>query len=71
MILAEHVDLDLRERLKSSLGACWDDRCVVLRSGSPLKLDGLERVAFHDAAAVILPDNDIAGDVLQVYQAQL
>jgi len=60
VILAEHVDLDLRERLKSSLGACWDDRCVVLRSGSPLKLDGLERVAFHDAAAVILPGADFS-----------
>jgi len=31
-----------------------------LRSGSPLKLDGLERVAFHDAAAIILPGADFA-----------
>ena len=60
VILAEHVDADLREQLKSSLGARWDDRCVVLRSGSPLKLDGLERVAFHDAAAVVLPGADFA-----------
>jgi hypothetical protein len=60
VILAEHVDAELREELKSSLGARWDDRRVVLRSGSPLKLDGLERVAFHDAAAVILPGADFA-----------
>ena len=60
VILAEHVDADLREELKLSLGARWDDRCVVLRSGSPLKLDGLERVAFHDAAAVVLPGADFA-----------
>ena len=60
VILAEQVDAELREELKSSLGARWDDRCVVLRSGSPLKLDGLERAAFHDAAAVILPGADFA-----------
>ena len=55
VILAEHVDEELRKELKSSLGDRWDDRAVVLRFGSPLKLDGLERVAFNDAAAVILP----------------
>jgi len=55
VILAEHVDEELRNELKSSLGDRWDDRVVVLRFGSPLKLDGLERVAFNDAAAVILP----------------
>jgi hypothetical protein len=55
VILAEHVDEDLRAELKSSLGDRWDDRCVVLRSGSPLKLDDLKRAAFHDAASVILP----------------
>jgi len=55
VILAEHVNEELREELKSSLGDRWDDRAVVLRSGSPLKLDGLERVAFNDAAAAILP----------------
>ena len=60
VILAEQVDAELREELKSSLEERWDDRRVVLRSGSPLKLDGLERVAFHDAAAVILPGADFA-----------
>lgn len=60
VILAEQVDAELREDLKSRLGARWDDRRVVLRSGSPLKLDGLERAAFHDAAAVILPGADFA-----------
>jgi len=60
VILAERVDAELREELKSSLGARWDDRSVVLRSGSPLKLEGLERAAFHDAATVILPGADFA-----------
>jgi len=60
VILAERVDAELREELKSRLGARWDDRSVVLRSGSPLKLEGLERAAFHDAASVILPGADFA-----------
>ena len=60
VILAEQVDAESREELKSSLGAHWDDRRVILRSGSPLKLDDLERAAFHDAAAVILPGADFA-----------
>jgi hypothetical protein len=60
VILDEQVDAELREELKSNLGERWDDRRVVLRSGSPLKLDGLERAAFHDAAAVILPGADFA-----------
>ena len=60
VILAEHVDAELREELKSNLDGQWDDRRVVLRSGSPLKLDGLQRVAFHDAAGIILPGADFA-----------
>jgi Trk K+ transport system NAD-binding subunit len=60
VILADHVDAELRSELKTSLGEHWDDRRVVVRAGSPLKLDGLERVAFHDAAAVILPGADFS-----------
>ena len=60
VILAEQVDAELRQELMTGLGKRWDDRRVVLRSGSPLKLDGLERAAFHDAAAVILPGADFS-----------
>lgn len=60
VILAECVDAHMREQLRSSLGSRWDDRRVVLRSGSPLELEGLERVALRDAAAVILPGADFS-----------
>ena len=71
VILAEHVDAELREQLKASLGERWDDRRVVLRSGSPLNLEGLERVAFHDAATVILPGADFAADHPGVADAEI
>ncbi|MGI9589899.1 MAG: CASTOR/POLLUX-related putative ion channel, partial [Myxococcota bacterium] len=36
----------------------WSERQVLLRSGTPLRLDHLERVAFRDAAVLILPGAD-------------
>ncbi len=55
VILAEHVDGDLLRELRERLGVAWDDRQVLLRAGSPLRVDDLERIAFLDAAALILP----------------
>ena len=52
--------------LKSNLEDRWDDRAVVLRIGSPLKLDGLEGVAFNNAVAVILPG---AGTATALYNS--
>ncbi|UCG73637.1 MAG: hypothetical protein JSV45_04500 [Chromatiales bacterium] len=60
VILAEAVDVSLRDTLRSALGAYWDDRRVILRNGSPLHLDGLERASFRTAAAIILPGADFA-----------
>lgn len=60
VILADRVDAELRAELRSSLGSRWDDRRVILRAGSPLKREGLERVALRDAAAVILPGADFS-----------
>jgi hypothetical protein len=54
-ILAEQVDAGLTLALRESLGELWNDRRVLLRAGSPLHLDHLERVAFRTAAVVILP----------------
>jgi hypothetical protein len=55
VILAEHVDGDLVRELRERLGKLWNDRQVLLRSGTPLRIDHLERVALRDAAVVILP----------------
>jgi hypothetical protein len=51
VVLAEDVDVALRGTLRSALGDLWDDRQVVRRSGNPLHIDSLERVAFRTAGA--------------------
>lgn len=58
VILAEHVNQDLLNELKEQLGDLWNDRQVLLRSGTPLRIEHLERVAFEDAAVLILPGAD-------------
>jgi hypothetical protein len=60
VILAEHVDEALALELRVRLGELWNDRQILLRSGTPLRLDHLERVAFRDAAVLILPGADFA-----------
>lgn len=56
---------DLRDRL----GDEYDDRELILRSGSPLRLDHLRRVDVGAAAAVVVPaasredpDNEVSSD---------
>ncbi len=58
VILAEQVDQALIEELMDRLGELWDDRRVLVRSGSPLRLEHLERVWFREAAVIILPGAD-------------
>jgi len=60
VILAERVDHALVRELRERLGKLWSDRQVFLRSGTPLRVDHLERVAFRDAAVLILPGADFA-----------
>lgn len=55
VIMTDRVDAARREELRDMLGPVWDARRVLLRTGSPLHVDHLERVAFRDAAVVILP----------------
>jgi hypothetical protein len=47
VILAERVDEALHQELRERLGALWNDRQVLLRSGTPLRIEHLERVAFR------------------------
>lgn len=60
VVLTEDVSAELVQTLKDSLGSLWDSRAVILRSGSALHVDHLERVAFAQAAAVIIPGVDFA-----------
>ncbi|HSJ25681.1 MAG TPA: hypothetical protein VK929_13485 [Longimicrobiales bacterium] len=57
-ILADEVTTRLGLELRDRLGADWDPRQVVLRTGSPLRLEHLQRVDFLHAAAVIMPAAD-------------
>ena len=60
VILAEHVDGKVVQELRERLGPLWDDRRVLFRSGTPLRIDHLERVALREAAVIILPGPDFA-----------
>jgi len=55
VIMAETVDDALRQRLRERLGSATNGGRVLVRAGTPLRVDHLERVAFRDAAVVILP----------------
>jgi hypothetical protein len=60
VILAETVDLELHNALRSGLGELWDDGRILLRAGSSLQIEALERACFRSAAAIILPGADFA-----------
>lgn len=62
VIMTDWVDAARLDQLRDRLGAVWDARRVLVRSGTPLRIDDLERVAFRDAAAVILPGAGFAED---------
>jgi hypothetical protein len=60
VVLSEYMDGLMLEEFRQHLGSYWNDRQILLRSGSPLKLEHLERVSFEDAAAIILPGEDFS-----------
>jgi hypothetical protein len=60
VVLAEEVDGTVLAELREHLGSYWNDRQVLLRGGSPLSFEHLERVSFEDAAAIILPGEDFS-----------
>jgi hypothetical protein len=70
VILAERVDEALLGELRERLGELWSDRHVFLRSGTPLRVDHLERVAFRDAAVLILPGADFGEQKPEAIDAQ-
>jgi len=57
-LLAERADASLGQHIKLELGAAWNDRQIILRSGTPLSLDALERVDFAHAGAILIPAAD-------------
>jgi hypothetical protein len=61
-ILADEEPAPLLRELRERLGPDWDERQVILRSGTPLRLEHLRRVDFLHAAAILLPGADFADD---------
>ena len=55
VIMVEEVDEALRQRVSERFGQQKAGRRVLLRAGTPLRVDHLERVAYRDAAVIILP----------------
>jgi hypothetical protein len=70
VVLADKVDAALVSELRERLGDLWNDRQILVRSGTPLRLDHLERVAFLKAAALILPGADHAEQNPEAVDAQ-
>lgn len=58
VILAEDVSMERTLELRDELGDLWDAKRVTFRSGTPLRIEHLERVDFHHAGAIILPGAD-------------
>lgn len=55
VVMAEEVDAALQQDLRERVGEVYSSTNVILRSGSSLRTDHLQRVAALDAAAVLLP----------------
>ncbi len=62
VVLADRVDFQIVQDLKDRLGPLWRPRQIVLRTGTPLRIDHLHRVDFLNAAAILLPSHDLEGD---------
>lgn len=64
VVLVDDLDASLNSEVAERLGPLWNPDVVVLRAGSRLRVEHLERVAFQDAAAIVIPGNsysDLAG----------
>lgn len=58
VILSEEVTTERRYELRDYLGEDWNERQIIFRSGTPLRVEHLRRVDFMNAAAIILPGSD-------------
>ena len=59
VILSEEVTPVHWRTLRDLLGSDWDDRQIVFRSGTPLRIEDLRGVDFLNAAVAILPGSEI------------
>ncbi len=59
VILIEDLGPEIVQDLQDRLGSHWNSREIIVRSGTPLRLEHLERVDFLHAAAIMLPLPDV------------
>ncbi len=62
VILAEEVGPQYVQELRDALGDLWDGRRIILRSGSPLRVQHLERTDFLHASVIVIPGADFTGN---------
>lgn len=60
VILAREVKAALARDLKATLGELWKERQITFRSGSPLRIDQLQRVDYVHSSVIILPGGDFS-----------
>lgn len=58
VLLVNEVTIKHTSELRGYLGSDWNPREVILRSGSPLRLDHLKRVDYLRATTIVLPATD-------------
>jgi Trk K+ transport system NAD-binding subunit len=58
VILVDEITPELRQDLREQLGPRWNDRQILLRAGSPQRIEHLQRVAYDEAAVIVLPGAD-------------
>ena len=65
VVMAEEIRPGMMYDLRTFLGSYWDERHITLRSGTPLRLEHLQRVDFLHAAVIILPGGEYGDDALE------
>ena len=58
VLLVEEVTPALVQELRAEIGSLWNPKQIILRSGSALHVDHLQRVDFANAAAILVPGAD-------------
>ena len=70
VILAEEAGVELVQELRERLGELWEPRQIVLRSGTPLRIEHLRRVDYTHAAAILIPGADFSESGTEAVDAQ-
>lgn len=70
VILAEEAGVALVQELRERLGELWEPRQIVLRSGTPLRIEHLRRVDYTHAAAILIPGADFSESGTEAVDAQ-